>query len=141
MINTGTATGPRIKDQPAPAPNAGASMHDLVAADLDALWSDAPDVAKVRTDLADRKQVGLDRYGTTLQAGNGRDALVDAYQEALDLIVYLRQALAEAGWRGHDRLPERGAPQDLLSAYVSASRTAVRVRRLIETDRPAREPG
>lgn len=30
-----------------------------------------------------------------LQAHNGRDPLVDAYQEALDLVVYLRQAIEE----------------------------------------------
>lgn len=28
-------------------------------------------------------------------AHNGRDALVDAYQEALDLTMYLRQAIEE----------------------------------------------
>lgn len=39
--------------------------------------------------------MGRARYGTPLQAGNGRDALVDAYQEALDLCVYLRQAIEE----------------------------------------------
>jgi hypothetical protein len=30
-----------------------------------------------------------------LQAFNGRDALRDAYEEALDLACYLRQAIAE----------------------------------------------
>lgn len=130
-----------IVDQPAPVPNAGASMHDLVAADMAALWSDAPGVATVRADLADRKQVGLDRYGTLLQADNGRNPLIDAYQESLDLIVYLRQALTEAGWRGHDgQGRDRGIRPDLLAAYLSACRTAVRVRRLIETDRPALVP-
>ena len=34
-------------------------------------------------------------HGTPLQAHNGRDPLVDAYQEALDLAVYLRQAIEE----------------------------------------------
>jgi hypothetical protein len=49
----------------------------------------------VIADIEARKQVGLERYGTLLQAHNGRDALMDAYQEALDLAVYLRQALEE----------------------------------------------
>ena len=40
-------------------------------------------------------KAGIVRYGTPLQAHNGRDALVDAYQEALDLAVYLRQAIYE----------------------------------------------
>lgn len=46
-------------------------------------------------DMAERKQLGIKRYGTALQPFNGRDALVDAYQEALDLCVYLRQAIEE----------------------------------------------
>lgn len=53
----------------------------------------------VRTDLDAREQVGIDRYGTSLQAHNGRDALRDAYEEALDLACYLRQAIAERDGR------------------------------------------
>lgn len=67
-----------IADQPPPVPN------------------DRPSVlALVRADLEEREQVGIQRYGTPLQAHNGRDALVDAYQEALDLAAYLRQAIEE----------------------------------------------
>ncbi len=60
-----------------------------------------------------------------MQAGNGRDALVDAFQEALDLVVYLRQALAEMGW------PDGRPTHGLLEAYVSALRTAIRVGGLV----------
>jgi hypothetical protein len=42
-----------------------------------------------------RDQSGFEQYGTHLQAFNGRDALQDAYEEALDLVVYLRQKLYE----------------------------------------------
>jgi len=49
----------------------------------------------VIADMCDRDHVGRQRYGTPLQANNGRDALLDAYQEALDLVVYLRQAIEE----------------------------------------------
>lgn len=49
----------------------------------------------VVADMHARDALGYRRYGTPLRAGNGRDALVDAYQEALDLAVYLRQAIAE----------------------------------------------
>jgi len=51
--------------------------------------------ALVLADMAERRRVGIERYGTPLQPHNGRDALVDAYQEALDLCVYLRQAIEE----------------------------------------------
>lgn len=46
-------------------------------------------------DMVLRDQVGKKRYGTPLQANNGRDPLMDAYQEALDLCAYLRQAIYE----------------------------------------------
>jgi hypothetical protein len=49
----------------------------------------------VIADMQSRDAAGRAKYGTPLQANNGRDALVDAYQEALDLAVYLRQAIAE----------------------------------------------
>lgn len=46
-------------------------------------------------DIRIRDQVGRHRYGTPLQPFNGRDALIDAYEEALDLVVYLKQAILE----------------------------------------------
>lgn len=49
----------------------------------------------VLQDMTERREHGIERYGTPLQTGNGRDMLVDAYQEALDLCVYLRGAIAE----------------------------------------------
>lgn len=49
----------------------------------------------VIADLKQRRELGILKYGTTLQAFNGRHALIDAYQEALDLCQYLRQAIEE----------------------------------------------
>ncbi len=49
----------------------------------------------VIVDMVARDALGRKRYGTQLQAFNGRDALQDAYEEALDLAVYLRQAIEE----------------------------------------------
>jgi hypothetical protein len=51
--------------------------------------------ALVLADMEDRRRLGIERYGVPVQAHNGRDALIDAYQEALDLAVYLRQAIEE----------------------------------------------
>jgi hypothetical protein len=70
--------GEPIQDQPPPVPNAGRPIWELVIDDMKA-----------------RDQTGQQRYGTPLQAFNGRDPLIDAYQEALDLCVYLRQAIEE----------------------------------------------
>lgn len=46
-------------------------------------------------DLNSRGDVGVSRYGERLRAFNGRDPLIDAYQEALDLCIYLRQVIEE----------------------------------------------
>lgn len=50
---------------------------------------------QVIEDMKARDQLGRSRYGVPLQANNGRDALQDAFEEALDLVVYLKQALIE----------------------------------------------
>lgn len=48
-------------------------------------------------DMKRRDAEGARKYGVRLQHDNGRDHLVDAYQEALDLAVYLRAAIAKRG--------------------------------------------
>lgn len=68
----------RIVDQPPPIPNASVPVWDLVMADME-----------------ERDRVGRARYGTPLQTHNGRDALVDLYQELLDAVVYIRQVIEE----------------------------------------------
>ena len=72
----------RHVEQPAPAAN-----------DRPAVWP------LVIMDMAARDQVGRARYGVPLQPHNGRDALRDAYEEALDLCAYLRQAIMERDGR------------------------------------------
>lgn len=52
-------------------------------------------VDAVLEDMQQRRRVGIERYGTELKPKNGRDALRDAYEEALDLVCYLRQAIME----------------------------------------------
>lgn len=64
--------------QPEPVANNNPHISDLVC-----------------VDLRYRKQEGIKKYGTPLQANNGRDALVDAYEEALDMCQYLKQAIVE----------------------------------------------
>jgi hypothetical protein len=49
----------------------------------------------VIADMKQRDAVGVAKYGTRLQPGNGRRSLVDAYQEALDEVVYLRNEIEE----------------------------------------------
>jgi hypothetical protein len=78
-------------------------MHDLVIKDIlsrDLRWDLSVGSARhirdrVADDLEGRKQFGLAKYGTTLQAHNGRDALLDLYDELLDAVCYARQRLIE----------------------------------------------
>ena len=57
----------------------------------------------VIADLQARAAMGAAEHGRPLETHNGRPALLDAYQELLDLVCYLRQALEEAkdriAWR------------------------------------------
>ena len=46
-------------------------------------------------DIRERDAMGLRKYGQRLTPGDGRNSLIDAYQEALDLVVYLRKAIRE----------------------------------------------
>jgi hypothetical protein len=73
--------------QPLPIGNDRPSMHDEMAKDLEA-----------------RKQLGIKRYGQPLQPLNGREAVQDAYEESLDMSVYLRQLKYEHSvWAGELR--------------------------------------
>lgn len=64
--------------QPTPKPNDTQPIHEQVI-----------------EDIKRRAEVGKQNYGTYLQANNGRDSLVDAYEEAQDLALYLKQAILE----------------------------------------------
>ena len=55
----------------------------------------------VLADVQERAEMGKRKYGTYLEAFNGRDPLWDAYQEAIDLAMYLRQALLERASSDH----------------------------------------
>lgn len=59
---------------------------------------------RVIDDMRSRADMGVRKYGTYLQAFNGRDGLRDAYEEVLDLAVYLRQVIDERD----ERMKEAG---------------------------------
>lgn len=64
--------------QPAPIKNDNPALWPLVVADM-----------------LVRDQFGLNKYGTRLQADNGRDFLRDTYEEILDTAVYIRGLIYE----------------------------------------------
>lgn len=84
--------------QPLPQPSK-ANVFPVVSNNLMDLWyqSGHETIPYIIADLEARADFGFKKYGTPLQAYNGRDALYDAYQEALDAIMYLGQARMERG--------------------------------------------
>lgn len=46
-------------------------------------------------DMVKRNEFGKNKYKTALQAFNGRNAAVDAYEEVLDLSVYMKNMIIE----------------------------------------------
>jgi hypothetical protein len=68
----------RDGDQQLPTPNNKPAIQDLVMQDM----------------LA-RKLLGQQRYGTPLQAHNGRDMMQDLYEELLDACNYIRGMIYE----------------------------------------------
>jgi hypothetical protein len=57
----------------------------------------------VALDMQQRHEFGIANYGVSLVASNGRDHLVDAYQEALDFVVCLRAAFDKDAQECHER--------------------------------------
>lgn len=87
------------KPQPPPIVNGGPAVWPMVIADVRGRWPmKHPVVRRLVKDMEARDAFGREKYGTPLQRDNGRDALADAYQEALDLCVYLKQALPSDEW-------------------------------------------
>lgn len=56
---------------------------------------DRPIAELVCEDIQRRAQQGEKKYGIKLHANNSRNALQDAYEEALDLCHYLKQRIIE----------------------------------------------
>lgn len=94
-----------IVDQPPPVPRPDViPVWENVLQDFKVRYEDAlqgiDDVGKetawnVVNDMRARDKLGRERYGTPLTVNNGRDQLVDAYQELLDGAAYLRAAWLE----------------------------------------------
>jgi len=97
--------------QPAPLASDGDVWAEIIA-ELDA-------TDPLRALAVERRAQGIERYGTPLQRDNGRDHLVDALQEAMDLWVYLRAA-------GLEGLSARARGMAREIALIMESRDAAR---------------
>jgi hypothetical protein len=60
--------------------------------------------SRVVEDIRKRRELGISRYGTALQPFNGRDALLDLYEELLDAVMYIKQSLVERDGLLHDEV-------------------------------------
>lgn len=102
--------------QPRPKPNDRPSSWQLVIADAES-----------------RDQYGRKKYGTPLQPENGRDSLQDAYEEVLDLVVYLRNELEERKLRKNaaSKLVNEYLHSDTLTGKSLAQNIVIDVRDLL----------
>lgn len=111
-----------ISTQQQPAPGVGdQSVTDLVIADLHGprIWWASGNPVWLVEHLDARRELGRERYGTELRTLNGRKPLVDAWQESIDLVLYLRQDYAET------------SHHDTWDAYLDALHLAGRIGRMI----------
>ena len=78
----------------------------------------------VIADLQARDALGRKKYGTTLQTHNGRDALVDVYQEQLDQVMYLKQELLERDLRIRSAVDQLVSLDQLQPGMIVRGRTS-----------------
>lgn len=96
-------TAVTMSDQPPPIATDRRPAWDIVIEyvakrrDENAYGSTVAVVDHVIADMRDRDAIGRQRYGVPLTAGNGRDHLIDAYQEQCDACAYLVAQLDEHG--------------------------------------------
>ena len=97
-----------IEEQSAPIPNESEPIWQIVI-----------------REMQDRDNLGRKRYGTPLQAGNGRDMLVDLYQELLDAVVYVRGEIQERAMREVEGDPQIRA--NLIERIEELERELIRI--------------
>lgn len=109
--------------EPPPTQGAGPDIWPLVMADL-------PENSSMLADMKERHEGGIVKYSMPLRAFNSRNPLVDAYQAALDLVVYLRQALEDA------RTEKPALVYSLRSKYTQALFSASGLKAMLESEKP-----
>lgn len=93
---------PSMSDQPPPIATDRRAAWDIVIEHVERrrevnAYGKTGVVDRVIADMRERDVVGQQRYGVRLTACNGRDHLVDAYQEQLDSSAYMAAQLDEWG--------------------------------------------
>ncbi len=83
-----------MSEQPMPTPNEHPASWDLVLQDIASSYK-GPVYREICDDINSRDAMGEKKYKTRLKPFNGRDSLQDAYEESLDLTVYLKNTHSE----------------------------------------------
>jgi hypothetical protein len=121
------------RGEPAPIKNDGPSMHDLVIEDMQkeinaGVYLDSEDQRKVyhkywedaKAEMLSRKEFGLKKYETILQAYNGREPINDMIDELGDALVYAKQSLIETeAWKESEDSYERVDRSEMEEVYES----------------------
>ena len=101
-------------EQPPPTAGSGSEVWPII---LDRYRESPPELL---ADMRARDSLGRERYGTPLRTWNGRDAVADAYQEALDLVVYVEQARQRLALDGGDAWADRLIAMREMAVVIAA---------------------
>jgi hypothetical protein len=115
-----------IQPQPAPRNTDSPVVWPLIISDMERGVLIDPDLPPhVRQRVIDagraRDAFGREKYGTPLQVENGREPIVDAVQEALDLMAYTRQHFERLKARGISKHMQLSAWRVHLTACACAA--------------------
>lgn len=109
-------------DQPLPLPGR-AFVHQSVVVGLDHWGMDGDVQQAIEAGLAERLALGIRKYGRPLESHNGRDALQDAWEEALDTVCYVHQLEMEGTPMGYVTTHAMRALEGLTQARLDRERT------------------
>ena len=103
---------------PQPAPERGGRSITILVVDDILAGVEVSDVElKVCRDLVARDAMGFAKYHQNLETFDGRDTIMDAYQECLDLCQYLKKAAMEG--------------DNVKALYLAAVMMAMRLARIV----------
>lgn len=86
---------PRSSSTPPVWPIIIQEVHDWITTGDDVRRTQPAAIRALAHDMSERHLLGIKMYGRPLTPGNGRDMMIDAYQESLDLCAYAKGAVAD----------------------------------------------
>lgn len=107
----------RPRREPPPQPGVGDMWQQVINHYVGNYEPDEP-MVRVLDIFRKRREMGLAKYGTPLQAGNGRNPLRDLMDETLDRIVYIEQAITEQPGRAASLRTEQDNDVELVEVLL-----------------------